>query len=56
MLSYETVKNIIFQVVLQAKDIIIEVKDLSFDIVTEYDRKVEETLIKKIRAKYPNHK
>lgn len=43
------------QVILGAKDYNTVSKELSWDIVTDYDKKVEETLIKKIREKYPNH-
>lgn len=44
------------QVVKEAKNIVIELKESDFDIVTEYDRKVEETLINHIKNKFPNHK
>lgn len=39
-----------------ACDIKIETKDDDFDLVTEYDKRVEEKLIKKLKNKYPNHK
>lgn len=40
----------------EAKNIIIETKEDEHDLVTEYDRKLEEILIFKIKEKYPHHK
>lgn len=34
----------------------VETKKASWDVVTEYDRRVEDFLIKKITEKYPSHK
>lgn len=34
----------------------VETKNGSWDVVTEYDRKVEDFLIKNISEKYPSHK
>lgn len=34
----------------------VETKTASWDVVTEYDRRVEDFLIKKISEKYPTHK
>ncbi|XP_044262421.1 inositol monophosphatase 1-like [Tribolium madens] len=44
------------KVILEAKNIEIETKDEIYDLVTIYDRKVEDVLIKEIKSKYPNHK
>lgn len=40
----------------EAKDFDIEEKGVTWDLVTEYDRKIEEILIQQIKAKYPTHK
>lgn len=59
MLHYELLYLLLYcaiQVVKEAKNIVIELKESDFDIVTEYDRKVEETLINQIKNKFPNHK
>lgn len=37
-------------------DLNIEIKDKSWDVVTEYDRRIENYLIENISKKYPNHK
>lgn len=37
-------------------DLNIEIKDQSWDVVTEYDRRIENYLIENISKKYPNHK
>lgn len=37
-------------------DLNIEIKDQSWDVVTEYDRKIENYLIENISKKYPSHK
>lgn len=34
----------------------VEFKDGNWDLVTEYDRKIEEIFMSGIRAKYPDHK
>lgn len=44
------------KVVSEAKHIVAEVKSDIYDLVTEYDRKVEDILIETIKQKYPNHK
>ncbi|CAH0558694.1 unnamed protein product [Brassicogethes aeneus] len=44
------------KLLLEAKNFKIETKDESWDLVTIYDRKIEETLILKIKEKYPQHK
>lgn len=37
-------------------DLNIEIKDQSWDVVTEYDRRIENYLIDNISKKYPSHK
>lgn len=37
-------------------DLNIETKDDSWDVVTEYDRRIENYLIEHISKKYPSHK
>ncbi|RZC43180.1 Inositol P domain containing protein [Asbolus verrucosus] len=44
------------KVILEAKDIEIETKEEIYDLVTIYDRKVEEVLIEEIKKKFPSHK
>lgn len=44
------------QLIVEAKDYTTECKDVVWDLVTEYDLKVEETLIKKIKEKFPSHR
>lgn len=44
------------KVILEAKNIEIETKEEIYDLVTIYDRKVEEVLIKEIKTEYPKHK
>ncbi|KAJ3640710.1 hypothetical protein Zmor_027254 [Zophobas morio] len=44
------------KVILEANDYEIETKEEIYDIVTIYDRKVEDILIKAIKTKYPTHK
>ncbi|XP_017784533.1 PREDICTED: inositol monophosphatase 3-like [Nicrophorus vespilloides] len=45
------------QVLLEARDINIETKDnKTWDLVTQYDRKIEDILIKQIKNKFPDHK
>jgi len=44
------------KVILEARDIEIETKDEIYDLVTIYDRKVEEILIKQIKQEFPHHK
>lgn len=41
---------------LEAKHVELEYKTDITDLVTEYDRKVEETLIRELKKKYPQHK
>lgn len=41
----------------EATDVAIEYKkDVVFDLVTVYDRKIEEILIQNIKETYPEHK
>lgn len=41
----------------EATDVKVEFKqDIVYDLVTVYDRKIEEVLIHKIKERYPNHK
>ncbi|CAH1379461.1 hypothetical protein MTP99_003289 [Tenebrio molitor] len=44
------------KVIVEAKDIEIEIKTEIYDLVTIYDRKVEDILIKTIKKQYPTHK
>lgn len=40
----------------EATDVAIEYKkNVIFDLVTVYDRKIEEVIIQKIKEKYPEH-
>jgi len=44
-------------VLLEARDLTIEMKDnKNWDLVTQFDRKVEDVLIKQIKNKFPHHK
>lgn len=41
----------------EATDVAVEYKkDVIYDLVTVYDRKIEEVIIQKIKEKYPEHK
>lgn len=44
------------KVLLEAKDFLVETKEEDYDLVTVYDRKIEEILIRKIKERYPEHK
>lgn len=47
----------IFQVLLEAKDIKGEVKDgVDWDLVTKFDGEIEDILNKQIKERYPKHK
>lgn len=45
-----------FQLIAEAKDYATECKEFAWDLVTEYDCKVEEILIRKIKEKFSDHK
>ncbi|XP_019868658.2 inositol monophosphatase 1-like [Aethina tumida] len=44
------------ELLLEAKEVKVETKGEPWDLVTMYDRKIEEVLIDKIREEYPKHK
>nr|CAH7719644.1 unnamed protein product [Callosobruchus chinensis] len=44
------------KVLLTAKDYEVESKSDVYDLVTVYDRKIEEVLVKKLKEKWPDHK
>ena len=45
-----------FQMIVGAKDVVVERKEEIWDLVTQYDRLVEEVLIRKLKEQFPNHK
>lgn len=44
------------RVIKEAEDIKIETKEEIYDLVTEYDRRVEKVLVKRIKEMYPMHR